>query len=122
MRWRLNACPVSNRMKTLISLLPMLTSDKLCIFFEAVLRHDAKTLQQIEAGPADARIEYQQFIFSIAALLELLEPDGKTELKAFRKMLYTSELNRELREKGAQITIYHSTGKVDSNLYCLKAT
>lgn len=118
----LNTRCISKLKKTLISLLPMLTSDKLCIFFEAVLRHDDKTLQQIEAGPADARIEHQQFIFSIAALLELLEPDGKTGLKAFRKMLYSSELNRELRDKGAQITIYYSTGKVDSNLYCLKAT
>ena len=100
----------------------MLDSDKLRNFFEAVLHHDEKTLRRIEAGPTDARIEQQQFIFSIAALLELLDPDGDIELKAFRKMLYTSELNRELGEKGALITIYRSTGKVDSNLYCLKAT
>ena len=96
--------------------------DKLREFFEAVLRHDEETLRRIEAGPDDARIEQQQFIFSIAALLELLDPSGETELKAFRKMLYTSELNRELGEKGAQIAVYCSTGKVDSNLYCLKAT
>ena len=91
-------------------------------FFEAVLRHDSETLARIESGPADARIEQQQFIFSISALMGLLDPHGETEAKTFRKLLYTSELNRELRERGAQISIYHSTGKVDSNLYCLKAT
>ena len=100
----------------------MLDSDKLREFFEAVLHHDEETLRRIEAGPTDARIEQQQFIFSITALLELLDPQGEIELKAFRKILYSSELNRELGEHGVQITVYRSTGKVDSNLYCLKAT
>jgi hypothetical protein len=100
----------------------MLNHETLREFFEAVLREDSETLARIEASPANTRIEQQLFIFSISALLELLDPRGETELKTFRKLLYTSELNRELRERGAQISIYHSTGKVDSNLYCLKAT
>ena len=95
--------------------------DDVHAFFESVLQQDEATLKRIEDGPDDARIEQQQFIFSLAALLQLLDKP-ETSIKAFRKLLYSSDLNHQLRSRGAQITVFHHSGKVDSNLYCLKAT
>ncbi len=91
-------------------------------FFDAVLAADEKVLQRIEAGPANAWVEQQTFVFSLAALLALLDCDSEMTLTAFKKLIYCSELNLELRDRGAEITLFRSTGKVDSNLYCLKAT
>ena len=100
----------------------MLNHSDLLQFFESVLDGDTETIHRIDHGPAEARIEHRHFIFSIAALLEILDPQGKTGMKAFRRLLYTSELNRELGARGAEISVFHSSGKVDSNTYCLKAT
>ena len=99
----------------------MLSLDDVQEFFKAVLQRDEATLKRIEDGPDDARIEQQQFVFSLAALLELLDKP-ETSMKTFRKLLYSSELNRQLRTRGAEITVFHDSGKIDSNLYSLKAT
>ena len=103
-------------------ILAMLCADDVHDLFEAVLQRKADALQRIEAGPENARIEEGKFVFTIAALLAILDPEGSTDLKTFHKLLYSSELNRELRARGAEITVYHSTGKIESNFYCLKAT
>ena len=91
-------------------------------FFDGVLAADEIVLHRIETGPENAWVEQRAFVFSLAALLTLLDSEGEMTLKAFKKLIYSSELNRELSDHGAEITLFRSTGKVDSNLYCLKAT
>ena len=100
----------------------MVTLNQVRAFFEGFLQGDAEVLRRIETGPADAFVEDGQFVFSLAALLEILDSKGDMELKAFKQLLYTSELNRELGAAGAEVGIHTSTGKTDSNRYCLKAT
>ncbi len=100
----------------------MVTLNQVRAFFEGFLQGDVEVLRRIEAGPAEAYIENGQLVFSLAALLEILDSKGDIELKAFKQLLYTSELNRELGESGAEIAIHLNTGKTDSNRYCLKAT
>ena len=91
-------------------------------FLLAVLRGDADVTARIAAGPDDARFEDGCFVFSPAALHRLLDAGGDTDPKRFRQMLYASTLNRDLRAQGAEIAVFLDTGKVRSNLYCLKAT
>ncbi len=100
----------------------MVQIEQVYSFFEAVLREDAGVLNKIENGPHNARFERRQFVFSIKALQTLLDPQNKMEYSAFKKLLYSSELNLQLRLQGAEIEVFHNQGKVDSNLYCLKAT
>ena len=100
----------------------MLALDDVRQFFDSVIVGEDAVLQRIERGPENVWIEGQQFVFSIAALLALLEPEGGTSLKVFKNLLYSSKLNRELGALGAEIIVYQNTGKVDSNLYCLKTT
>ena len=80
-----------------------LSLDDVHAFFDAVLQQDDAILKRIEEGPDDARIEQQQFVFSLAALLQLLDKP-ETSMKAFRKLLYSSGLNRQLHARGAKIT------------------
>jgi hypothetical protein len=100
----------------------MASVDTVRDFLLAAHAQDPRLRQTIENTPGEARYDAGQFIFSLRALWRLCDPGAETEFGAFRRMLYASELNRELRGHGLEIAIFRSTGKVRSNLYCLKAT
>ena len=61
-------------------------------------------------------------MFSLVGLLSVIEPQGSSDARQFRQLLYSSRLNQELRTDGAEIVVFDAAGKVNSNLYCLKAT
>lgn len=96
--------------------------DEVRALFEAVMRSDARVLQRIEDCPAEAWFEEGLFVFSLVGLLSVIDPQGSTDARQFRQLLYSSRLNQELRAGGAEIVVFDATGKVKSNLYCLKAT
>ena len=100
----------------------MLTIDGVRDFLLGVRDADPELCRRIDNTPGEARFDGEQFVFSLEALWRLCDPDSSLDLAAFRQMLYASELNRELRDHGLEIALYRSTGKVSSNLYCLKAT
>ena len=70
----------------------------------------------------DIFFDADQFVFSLEGLWRLCDPQETLSFNDFRRMLYASELNQQLRTRGLEVAIYRSTGKVSSNLYCLKAT
>ena len=78
--------------------------------------------RKIEEASNECRIEAGLFVFSLEGLWQLCDPRKSLPFVDFRRMLYASELNRQLREQGLEVAVYQSTGKVSSNLYCLKAT
>ena len=100
----------------------MVTLDQVRALFEGFLQGDVGVQRQIDTGPAEVFVENGQLVFTLAALLQLLDSKGDMDLNAFKQLLYTSELNRELGLKGVEVAIHTSTGKTDSNRYCLKAT
>ena len=91
-------------------------------FLLAVHANEPSLLARIERGPDDAWMESDGFVFSIEALWRLCDPGQDTSLGDFRRALYASELNRYLAGKGLAVSVFRQTGKVDSNLYCLKTT
>jgi hypothetical protein len=102
--------------------MPRVTIDTVRDFLLAVDAGDALLRERIENLPGEARFDGDKFVFSLEALWRLCDPESTRDLAAFRQMLYASELNRELRELELEVAIYRGTGKVGSNLYCLKAT
>lgn len=100
----------------------MPTIDTVREFLLAVHAGDPRLRQRIENSPLEARFDADRFVFSLEALWRLCDPQSPRDLAAFRQMLYASELNRDLREHGLEVALHRSTGKVRSNLYCLKAT
>ena len=100
----------------------MLSADSVRDFLLAVHAREPQLVSRIEKTPAECRLEPGRFVFSLEALWSLCDPQAILDFAAFRRMIYASELNRELRLRGLEIAIYRSTGKVRSNLYCLKAT
>ena len=100
----------------------MPTIDGVRDFLLAAHAGDPELRQTIENSSIDARFDGDRFVFSVDALWRLCDPESELGFAEFRKMLYASELNSELRARGLEIDIYRSTGKIRSNLYCLKAT
>jgi hypothetical protein len=96
--------------------------DEVRTLFEAVMRRDARVLQRIEDCSAEVWIEDGIFVFSLLGLLAVIEPQGSSDARQFRQLLYSSRLNQELRVGGTEIVVFEAAGKVKSNLYCLKAT
>lgn len=100
----------------------MPTVDAVRDYLLAVHAGDPDLCRRIRKMPDAARFDGECFVFSLEALWRLCDPEQGLDFAAFRRMLYASELNRELRARGLEIALYRSTGKVGSNLYCLKAT
>jgi hypothetical protein len=96
--------------------------DEVRALFEAVLLQDKRVLRRIEDCPGEAWLEQGKFVFSLSGLLAVIDPQGDGDAQQFRKLLYSSRLNQELRAGGAEIAIFRQCGKVKSNLYCLKTT
>lgn len=94
--------------------------DQIRQFFEQVVALDADTLRRIDASTRDISMQEGVLVFSLTGLQAFLYPEKSEEFATFKKMLYASELNRQLREKGNEIVIYRSSGKIRSSLYCLK--
>ncbi|MFT5220451.1 MAG: hypothetical protein ACI9LO_001777 [Planctomycetota bacterium] len=89
-------------------------------FFEQVAAQDADTLCRIDASKRDISMREGVLVFSLTGLHAFLYPGKGDEFAAFKTMLYASELNRQLRDKGNEIVLYRSSGKIRSSLYCLK--
>ena len=88
-------------------------------FFINVINEDVDTLNKIVNKSGSIYLKGGKLIFSIKGLSDFLDEEGSKSFNEFKKMLYSSYLNAELLEYGAKIEIYHSTSKVDTNLYCL---
>ena len=99
---------------------PAITSGDVRDFYAAVLAQDAQTLQRIEDSTEELELQAQGFVFSLPALHRLLDPQQSLEFRDFRKLLYASTLNQQLGAFDAEVTLLHTTGKVDTSRYCLR--
>ncbi len=45
---------------------------------------------------------------------------AKLSYAEFRKVLFNSPINEEMKKRGGEIAILENTGKVDKSVYCLK--
>jgi len=90
-------------------------------FFAAVLARDAAALQRIEASAGDClELRSEGLVFSLPALHAALDPGQTLAYRDFRKLLYASTLNQELSAFDAEVTLFRSSGKTDTSLYCLR--
>ena len=60
-------------------------------------------------------------VFSLLSLYELLIELQSVSFSEFKKSLYQGSFNQTLGEMGGVVSIYHSTGKIDGNLYQFNA-
>lgn len=58
-------------------------------------------------------------VFTLQALYKLLYPEDQGSYEQFRSMLYASNLNEELGKLGYTVSIYESSGKIDTTCYQL---
>jgi hypothetical protein len=94
--------------------------DEIRDFFGLVLVKNAAALDLINAAEADLQLLPQGFVFSLPALHALLDPGQNLAYRDFSKLLYDSSLNQELSAFDAEVTLFRSSGKIDSSLYCLR--
>lgn len=67
----------------------------------------------------DIWLEEGKLVFSLPALHKFLFCEKACGYSKFRRELYGSSLNSKLREIGAKVIIFESTGKIDTSRYCL---
>ena len=100
-----------------------MTHQVLLDFFQQVLNHDAGVIAQIENSKE--RVFFDQktgaLVFSLLSLYELLIEPQSVSFSEFKKSLYQGNFNQTLGEMGGVVSIYHSTGKIDGNLYQFNA-
>ena len=97
-----------------------ITIDEIRDFFCLVLGRNAAALDMINAAEADFQLLPQGFVFSLPALHAMLDPEQCLPYRDFRNLLYDSTLNQELSAFDAEVTLFRSSGKIDSSLYCLR--
>ena len=97
-----------------------ITQDDIRNFFCLVLTQEAAALDLINSAEADLQLLPQGFVFSLPALHALLDPEQNLAYRDFSKLLYNSSLNQELSAFDAEVTLFRSSGKIDTSLYCLR--
>ena len=97
-----------------------ITTEAIRDFFGLVLAKDRVTLGLIDESVADLQLLPQGFVFSLPALHVLLDPEASLTYTEFRALIYNSTLNQELSAFDAEVTLFKSTGKTDTSLYCLR--
>lgn len=67
---------------------------------------------------------HRQIEFTLPQLFECFSQlDGELAILSyteFRKALFNSPINEEMKNRGGEIGIMENTGKVDESVYCLK--
>jgi len=99
---------------------PAITIDHIRNFFGLVLAENSAALDLINAAQEDLQLLPQGFVFSLPALHALLDPEQNLVYRDFSKLLYDSSLNQELSAFDAEVTLFRSSGKIDTSLYCLR--
>jgi hypothetical protein len=99
---------------------PAITIEDIRNFFCLVLTQNPAALDLINAAEDDLQLLPQGFVFSLPALHALLDPEQNMAYRSFSKLLYHSTLNQELSTFDAEVTLFRSSGKIDTSLYCLR--
>jgi hypothetical protein len=98
----------------------IITKDDIRDFFGLVLAKNPAALDLINAAQDGLQLLPQGFVFSLPALHALLDPEQTLAYRDFSKLLYDSSLNQELSAYDAEVTLFRSSGKIDTSLYCLR--
>lgn len=99
---------------------PTITQEHIRDFFSLVLAKNPAALDLINATEEELQLLPQGFVFSLPALHNMLDPEQSLQFRDFRKLLYDSTLNQELSAFDAEVTVFQSSGKTDTSLYCLR--
>jgi hypothetical protein len=97
-----------------------ITIDIIRDFFFLVLTQNPAALDLINTAEDDLQLLPQGFVFSLPALHALLDPEQNLAYRSFSSLLYDSTLNQELSAFDAEVTLFRSSGKIDTSLYCLR--
>lgn len=99
------------------------SSDAVCGRVTALFRGILEGEPQLSAALADYEgdiwLERGDLRFTLPALHTYLYTPAELEYPDFRRGLYASKLNSQLRGLGAQVVIDTNTGKVDQTIYRL---
>jgi hypothetical protein len=99
---------------------PAITIEDIRNFFCLVLTQNPAALDLINAAEDDLQLLPQGFVFSLPALHALLDPEQNMAYRSFSNLLHDSTLNQELSAFDAEVTLFRSSGKIDTSLYCLR--
>ncbi|OZG72694.1 hypothetical protein BTA51_14290 [Hahella sp. CCB-MM4] len=97
-------------------------SENVLDLFRRVLNSDPVTIKRVHDFNGDVHVMDTEvcLVFSLKGLYKFIGASESGSYAGFRKGLYQSDLNQQLQDAGAVIEIFQSTGKIESNLYCLK--
>jgi hypothetical protein len=98
----------------------IITQDEIRDFFSRVLAKNVAALDLINQADSELQMLPQGFVFSLPALHAILDPEHSLPYRSFRSLLYDSTLNQELSAFDAEVTLFQSSGKIDTSLYCLR--
>jgi len=92
------------------------------LFFERVALRDAEELRRLHADPAFA-LDPDRWRFTLPDLFAYLQQRDEafsgTDYLRFRRALFNSSVNRNVRRFGAEIVIADNRSKVDQSTYAL---
>ena len=87
--------------------------------FKNFLKQELNSLLKIADFEGDVFVENKTLYFTLRGLFELLNVDGSMSYEVFRRALYNSQLNEELKAYNGHVDVHHSTGKVNDSVYKL---
>ena len=89
-------------------------------FFIRLIDLEPILLSRINNSKREIFYENGSLIFGLSGLYNIYDPNELTSFKSFKKKLYSSGLNERLAPLGYKISIYKSTGKIETSLYMLQ--
>ena len=95
-------------------------------FFEQLMEESANAPNVLALSNSGLRKVDTGYVFDLPSLHKAIFPLKDISYKTFKEVLYAGYLNKILLEKGLFIEVYdqvknNKRGKLDSNLYYLKA-
>jgi hypothetical protein len=93
-------------------------SNNIVIFFNELLTEVVRAQQPFEFTLPQLHERFERFAQQHQLMTQASLED--LEYKAFRKALFHSPLNEEMKKRGGEIVILENKGKVDESVYCLK--
>jgi len=87
--------------------------------FIRYLNKEHEVLVKIADFEGEIFIENNALVFTLKGLFDCLNADEEMHYLAFRRVLYSSRLNEDLRVHNGYVEVHCSTGKVDDSFYRL---
>jgi len=93
---------------------------KIHIFFSEVLNEVPELLVRINESSMGIYFEKGRLVFDLTSLYEFIFSSDELSFMEFKKLLYGSELNKQLMAEGGKVVLTDNRGNVNKSLYGLE--